>query len=119
MNQLPDSEERQLRRRRQELLAELARLELAIRGCAFERYSVCSRPGCRCHRGEKHGPRCYVVVTAGKRQRQHYVPQAQVEAVQEGVRQSHRFLALLDALTAVNLALMRGGRLGGEPSGDT
>jgi len=119
MSKLPESEETQLRRRRQALLAELARLELAIRGCAFERYSVCSRPQCRCHRGEKHGPRYYVAVTAGKRQRQHYIPRAELEAVLEGVRQGHRLLELLDALTAVNLALMRGGRLGGEPSGDT
>lgn len=114
MATLSGNEAEQLRRRRRELLAELARLELVIRGSAFERYSVCSRSGCRCHRGEKHGPRHYVAVTQDRKQRQHYIPRAQLEAVREGVRQFHRFLTLLDAVTAVNLTLMRGGRLDGE-----
>jgi hypothetical protein len=111
MTTLSDSEARRLLRRRRQLLDELARLEQVIRGSAFERYSVCSRPQCRCHRGQKHGPRHYVAVTEAKRQRQHYIPKKQIEAVQEGVRQYHRFLTVLDTITAINLTLMKAGRL--------
>lgn len=100
-----------LLRERRELLQELSALSLLVRGSLFERFSTCSRPNCACHRGRRHGPRTYVAVTQGKRQRQHYVPQGQVAAVQEGVRQFRRLLAIADRVTAINRELMRTGVL--------
>jgi len=86
-------------------------LSLLLRGSFFRRLSTCSRPSCPCHRGRRHGPRAYVAVTSGRAQRQHYVAQNQVRTVQEGIRQYHRLLAILDRMTAINLKLMKGGRL--------
>jgi hypothetical protein len=100
-----------LKRHRHKLLEELPQLVRLLRGSFFERFSTCSRPACRCHQGQRHGPRAYVAVTAEKAQRQHYVPKSQVEAVRDGVRQFHRVLAIVDRVTAINLELMRGGAL--------
>ena len=97
-----------LRRERTRLLRELSSLSGLLRGSLFERFSTCSRPTCRCHEGQPHGPRTYVAVTCGKRQRQHYVPQSQRGAAREGVRQFHRLRAIVDRVTAINLLLMRG-----------
>jgi len=98
-----------LRRERRKLLDELASLSRLIRGSFVERFSTCSRPRCACHAGRRHGPRFYVAVTQRRAQRQHYVPQQQVDAVREGIAQYHRLLDILDRLTAINLQLMRGG----------
>jgi hypothetical protein len=100
-----------LRRRRGRLLAQLHALSLFIRGSFFQRYSTCSRASCACHRGRRHGPRSYVVVAIGRAQKQYYVPQDQERTVRQAVRQYRRLLAILDRITAINLELMRGGRL--------
>lgn len=100
-----------LRRERTRLLLELTELSLMVRGCYLERYSTCSRLGCKCHRGRRHGPRAYVVVTRNKVQRQVYVPQGQVEAVRTGVEQYHRLLKVVERISTINLELMRGGEL--------
>jgi hypothetical protein len=100
-----------LRREREELLGELSELQWLVRGTCLERFSTCSRPNCACHKGQRHGPRNYVVVTREKRQRQIYVPKDQVEALRAGVAQYHRLLEIVDRVTAINLELMRGGVL--------
>ena len=107
----PNTKIAALLRERRKLARELAALPLLVRGSLFERFSTCSRPKCACHRGLRHGPRTYVAVTQEKKQRQHYVPKQQVDAVEEGVQQYHRLLAILDRITAINLQLMRMGVL--------
>ena len=102
---------RDLRSRREKLLQELGSLRVVIRGTCLERFSTCSRSNCVCHKGQKHGPRDYVVVTDAKRQRQHYVPRTQVQVVRRGVGQYHRLLEVLTGITRINLELMRGGEL--------
>jgi len=66
---------------------ETASLTQLLHGSFVERYSVCSRPECKCHQGERHGPRRYLVVNEDGNQRQKYVPKACVEAVLEGLAQ--------------------------------
>jgi len=96
-----------LRRERNRLLEELSTLSLLLRGSYFERFSTCSRSGCSCHEGKRHGPRGYVAVTRDKTQRQVYVPQTQVDVVRTGIRQYHRLLDIVDRITAINLELMQ------------
>ena len=101
-----------LRSRREELLRELSSLRVVIRGTYLERFSTCARSACACHnKGQRHGPRNYVVITEAKRQRQHYVPQAQVQAVRRGVGQYRRLLEVVTDITRINVELMRGGVL--------
>jgi hypothetical protein len=106
----------ELKERRKELLTELTRCRLMVRGTAFERYSTCSRPTCKCHAGDRHGPRHYVAVSRDGRQRQHYVPVSQRDVLREGVGQFHKVMSIIDEITTINLRLMKKRRLG-EPNG--
>lgn len=91
------------------LLAELGSLPHMLHGSWVERYSVCSRPGCKCKKGERHGPRRYLVIRENGKQRQKYVPNAQVNAAREGVAAHHRALQIIERITQLNLALMKKG----------
>jgi len=115
MSKLSEKEVGTLLKERQKLLSELSRLSLLIHGSYFERYSVCSRPGCACHRGAKHGPRAYVAGREGGRPKQHYIRKDQVPAVKEGLEQYRRMTEIADRITAINLKLARAGRLGERP----
>jgi hypothetical protein len=98
---------KKLREKRARLLAELATLSRLLHGSWVERYSVCSRPDCKCQRGERHGPRHYLVVNEAGRQRQKYVANSQVEAAMEGLAQHSRLREIVDRITQLNLALMK------------
>ena len=78
-----------------------------IRGSIFSRFSTCSRPSCSCHEGKRHGPRYYVVTTQGTSQRQHYIPNSQVDNVKRSIKEFNDLMALIDRLTAINLKLIR------------
>ncbi len=99
---------------RGKLLAELVTLAQMLHGSWVERYSTCSRPGCRCHDGERHGPRRYLVINVAGRQRQKYVPNSQVAAVMRGIAQHRRLQELVDRITEINIELMREGLLDGS-----
>jgi hypothetical protein len=99
-----------LRRERERLAAQLSGFSSIVHGSFLERFSTCSRRGCVCHRGRRHGPRAYVVVRAGKTQRQHYIPQGQIEAVRKAIAQYHRLMALADRISAITLQWLRGGQ---------
>lgn len=92
---------------RAKLLAELGRLSRMLHGSWVERYSTCSRPNCRCHSGERHGPRHYLVVHENGRQRQKYIPKSQVASAQQGVADYHRVCEIIDRITQINLKLMK------------
>ena len=98
---------RNLLNERAVLLAELGQLPHMLHGSWAERFSVCSRANCRCHRGERHGPRHYLVVRTKGRQRQKYIPNAQVAAAQAGLAEYQRVREIVDRITHINLALMK------------
>jgi len=104
-------DERKLIRERERLLEQLAGLSLLLHASYLERFSTCVRPQCACHRGQKHGPRAYLVVYRNKRQRQAYVPQSQHEAVRRGLRQYEQLSEIVRAITDINLQLIRAGGL--------
>ncbi len=111
---MPPNQTLALREERRELLRELGGLSGLLHGTWVERYSTCSRPGCACHRGKRHGPRHYLVINVNGRQRQRYVPERLAGAVLEGLSQHRRLLEIARRLTDLNLALLRGGG-GGTP----
>lgn len=114
MSTLSEKEERTLLSERQKLLSELSRLSVIIHGSYFERYSTCSRPGCACHKGERHGPRAYVAGRAQGKPRQYYIRKGQVDVVRRGIQQYHRMLEMADRISDINLELARAGRLDEE-----
>jgi len=98
---------KELKEQRAQLLEELASLSQLLHGSWVERYSVCSRRDCKCRKGERHGPRYYLVINEGGRQLQKYIPQSQLEAAQTGLKQYHRLLEILDQITHINLQLIK------------
>jgi len=104
---MSNNTEKELQKERAGLLAELATLSRLLHGSWVERYSVCSRPDCNCRRGERHGPRHYLVVNEAGRQRQKYVANSQVKAALEGLAQHRRLRQIVDRITQLNLKLMK------------
>ena len=92
---------------RASLLAELGTLSRLLHGSWVERYSVCSRADCKCRRGERHGPRRYLVVNEDGHQRQKYVQNSQTQVALEGLAQYRRLQEIVDRVTSINLALMK------------
>jgi hypothetical protein len=97
----------QLLAQRKALLTELSTLSHLIHGSSFKRYSTCSRENCACHTGQRHGPRHYLVINEKGRQRQKYLPAAQVPHVAGGIEQYHRLQEIVDEITQINLALIK------------
>lgn len=115
----------ELRRERAELLARLSSLGNLMHGSCFSRYLVCSRPGCKCHFGEKHGPvMCLGIVYEG-RQRQQYVPKSLEGEAVAAVEAYNQALAILDRVSDINLLLFkakapgRGARYSQDNAGET
>jgi uncharacterized protein DUF6788 len=91
-------------RARDACLRRISRLaRRALFGTLSETYRTCGRPGCRCHRGHKHGPHLYVSfrgpasTTTG-----YYVPQALAEPMREGVAAWQELQDRLRALAELN-----------------
>jgi len=97
--------------KRKRLLEEITALSLVIQGSYLESFTTCVRRNCACHKGNRHGPRSYLVVYRDNKQRQVYVPKAQRHAIRRGLRQHKRLKAIVRQITDVNLKLMRAGVL--------
>jgi len=98
-----------LKNKRDELLNELSTLTQILHGSWVERYSVCSRENCKCKRGQKHGPRRYLVINEKGKQKQKYIPNLQVDAVKEGIQEYKRMQKIIMEITKINLKLIREG----------
>lgn len=92
--------------RRATLLRRLLReAERMLQGSLSETTRTCGRPGCRCHRGERHGPHTYLTFkTPEGRSSAVYVPAACVADAQAGVAAWTRFWELAVELSTLNRA---------------
>lgn len=98
---------RALKQRRRRLIAGLPGVGEVLRGALASQGRRCGKPGCRCARGELHGPYTYLSV-AGRsgRSRLVYVPAGLVGVVARRVEASGRIEAVLAEISAVNLELL-------------
>jgi hypothetical protein len=104
---------RQLRARRRRLTAQLPELEGYLAASLVEQSRRCGKEGCRCARGELHGP--YVYLSVGKasgRRSLVYVPEALAGLVADRVAVSDAARRLLAEISAVNLELLARRELG-------
>jgi len=99
--------DRQLRARRRRVAARLSDPEVTLRGVLMSKGRRCSSEGCRCRRGELHGPYTYLAVYADGRSRTVYVPSAVEAAVAEHVAVTQRNEELLAEVSQINLELLR------------
>jgi hypothetical protein len=98
---------RQLRARRRRLAGGLADMEATLRGVLLSKGRRCSSEGCRCRRGELHGPYSYLAIYSEGRSRTIYVPAAVEATVAEHVELTQRNEALLVEISLINLELLR------------
>jgi hypothetical protein len=79
-----------------------------LRATMLERMTQCNKPGCKCMRGEKHGPAYYLTVSYSKgKTRQAYVPKDRKKVVQEWIDNYHRVWEALEEISRINLELLR------------
>jgi hypothetical protein len=105
--QVSDLSVRQLLARRRRLAAGLSEPERTLRGVLLSEGRRCSSEGCRCRRGELHGPYSYLAVYAGGRSRTIYVPAAAQAVCEAHVVVTQRNEALLAEISQINLELLR------------
>jgi len=98
---------RALLARRRRLAAGLSEPERTLRGVLLWERRRCSSEGCRCRRGELHGPYSYLAVYADRRSRTIYVPQTVQAACGAHVEVTQRNEALLLEISQINLELLR------------
>jgi hypothetical protein len=105
--QVSDLSVRQLLARRRRLVAGLSEPERTLRGVLLSEGRRCSSEGCRCRRGELHGPYSYLAVYADGRSRTIYVPAAAQAACEASVAVTQGNEALLAEISQINLELLR------------
>lgn len=108
-----------LEREQARLVAALPDPADVIRGSVVERRMTCGKPTCRCRDDPdaRHGPYHHLVTTVGRgRTRSVLLAPTEVAPAGQAVERYRRLVAGLDALSEVNVALLRarrpsGGRL--------
>jgi hypothetical protein len=106
MSELGGLSVRELRARRRRLARALGDLELYLPGTLQRQGRRCGRPGCRCQRGELHGPYTYLAVRGGGRGRLRYLPTGLLEPVRARLELSARLEGALREIGAINLELL-------------
>jgi hypothetical protein len=104
---------RTLHVRKAVLLRQLSVPPQLIRASVVERYGTCGHRGCRCYRGQKHGPYHYLTqCLASARIRKFLLrSQAQVQAALAATTSFSRFYDALEELSQINTELLRRGKL--------
>jgi len=102
---------RQLGARRARLARSVPTLETVLRGALVIQRRRCGKPGCRCARGELHGPYVFLTVRQRTGRRLLYIPAALAAAVRRRVALTVRLEATLAEISAINLELLKRGAL--------
>jgi hypothetical protein len=92
----------ELRARRAALEAGLPRAGGFLAGSLIGQRRKCGKEGCRCMRGELHGPYAYLQVAG----RLVYVPATLAARVGQHLEVSGRLRVLLEEISAINLELL-------------
>ncbi len=113
---LPPRHLARLEGRRAALLAELHQMPNLMRGIVYQRQRRCGRPTCACAHGGPRHPGLQLNVTVGGRTRTRYIRQGERRQVEAWIAAYHRLWALVEELTAVNLALLNARPAGRGPA---
>jgi hypothetical protein len=101
----------QLHEQRAQLVRQLPDLKATLYGSVQRQVRQCGQAGCRCAKGEPHGPYHYLAVRVGGRARLLYVPAASAATVQRYVEQTGRIEEALAEISAINRELLARGAL--------
>jgi len=103
---MTDARRRRLEEQRDALLARLHSLPNLMRGSLYERGRKCGRASCACAQGGPKHPTRQLTVTLGGMTRSRYVRLEEVAQVQTLIATYEELWAIVNDLTAVNLALL-------------
>lgn len=99
---------RQLNNRRGRLVGALPDVGAVLRGSLISQGRRCGKDGCRCTRGELHGPYLYLSLGRGQGEsRLIYVPSSLADEVRHRVGVADAVEVALGEISAVNLELLR------------
>lgn len=106
---------------RRSLLRRLSGLvEIMVQGGLSETTRTCGRPGCHCHRGQRHGPHLYLTFrTPEGRSSALYVPWAAEREVRQAVRAWAAFWETGVAVSHLNRGALRRRLRQGRPHAAT
>jgi hypothetical protein len=90
--------------RRGRLAARLGDVEQVLLGSLVEQMRRCGKVGCRCARGDPHGPYAYFAPRRGRGMR--YVPSALAASVRACLRRGEDVEDVLVEISAINLELL-------------
>jgi hypothetical protein len=105
-NDLGSLSARQLLARRRAAAARLGDVGQVMTGTLTEQARRCGRPGCRCGRGQPHGPYAYFTPRPAGRGRARYVPSAVAGVVRRYLRRGEQAEAVLAEISAINAELL-------------
>jgi hypothetical protein len=79
-----------------------------LRASLITRYTTCGKPGCKCMRGQKHGPSYTASVTVGAgKTRQVYVRKDDVDSVRTWIDNYDKLWRGLVEISEINFELLR------------
>jgi len=105
---MPSARAHQLAARRRKLAEQLSGLGPVLRASLIQRFTQCGKAGCKCMRGEKHGPAFYLTVSYAKgKTRQVYVPKDLQPLAEKWVSNYHQAMTVLEEISSINLELIR------------
>ncbi len=107
VKKLEDLSVTELRARRRRLVNGLPDLEAVLQGSLIERRKQCGKPGCRCVKGELHGPYSYLSTRGEEGTRLDYVPRDWLDRVRDRVENFRRARAGLSEVAEINRELLR------------
>ncbi len=100
-------DEKKLRGQRAEWAARMEVNGNLLKGSLIERFTVCTKSGCRCARGHKHGPYLYASIFDGKRSKQIYVPKSMQQEGRSWVKNYENTKHLIDKISAFSIDLIK------------
>jgi hypothetical protein len=103
---MTDAQCRRLEQQRDALLARLHALPNLMRGSVYERLRKCGRASCACAQGGPKHPTRQLTVTLRGATHSRYVRLEEVAHLQALIATYEELWAIVNALTAVNLALL-------------
>jgi hypothetical protein len=92
--------------RRTRLLREIQGCCEMLQGSLVVLYRKCGKKGCRCERGERHGPAYYLSYKEGGVTRMVYIPVSRLEEVKKAMGAFSRYWELGVKLSRLNLEHM-------------
>jgi hypothetical protein len=97
---------RALLARRARLARALPDMEHTLMGSLAEQTRRCGKPGCRCTKGDSHGPYVYFTPKTAGRGNTRYVPDALVAAVRKWLTRGEQLTVAIEQISAINAELL-------------